>query len=597
MDNTLRFTRVISHYDPFVLEDNEEMKFMAPVYLKDAGLHDFLEDCCRATRHIGTSRNRGLGNVLISVCKDDFATGAGEKKTEESEESGCRGLLMGLEPEKKVKITFHIRLDAPVTLPGCDELNTSIPARSVIGCLAGNYLRKGSAEDGIFRSLFLNGDVSWSALTPVIGGVISDPAPMMLVKLKNDGNRLINHLSEKNSGWKSLKPKTLDGAFASMHFSSEGNDIVYSIAEPQLHTVYHYALNGAARDQDGGSEDETGELYMQDSIDAGMVYGGTVNCTAKMAEEVIRCLTESEFRFGRSRSAQYAACSLKGHPNVEVDPEYRIQIKEGELVYVILKSDLALLKDGIFVTDAENIRKALAHALGVSEEMPSGGQDYCRYHTVGGYQVLWHLQKPQIPVVRAGSVYCFEASGKSLPGSIQVGQFAQEGFGVCRILGETEMRNASCVKKGSIDRAEYEGNPARLHAVYIKLLAESGVETIRRYALDYPIAGKRLPVGRLRLMLSQAEEYPDLLRMIGTIKESDVSSENEISRKKISEDLVKGLYAEDGNSNISWKKLLKGEAGLWEEIQRHPEAEKLLWENWKVPLEIILHKQYYQKER
>ena len=98
-------------------------------------------------------------------------------------------------------------------------------------------------------------------------------------------------------------------------------------------------------------------------------------------------------------------------------------------------------------------------------------------------------------------------------------------------------------------------------------------------------------------MLSQAEEYPDLLRMIGTIKESDVSSENEISRKKISEDLVKGLYAEDGNSNISWKKLLKGEAGLWEEIQRHPEAEKLLWENWKVPVEIILHKQYYQKER
>lgn len=45
VDNTLRFTRVISRYDPFTLKDNSEMVFMAPVYLdtSDKKLHDFLK--------------------------------------------------------------------------------------------------------------------------------------------------------------------------------------------------------------------------------------------------------------------------------------------------------------------------------------------------------------------------------------------------------------------------------------------------------------------------------------------------------------------------------------------------------------------------
>ena len=109
---------------------------------------------------------------------------------------------------KDITISYKIALDSPVTLPGCDELNTSIPARSVIGCLAGNYLKHGSAGDEEFQNLFLNGMVRWSALTPVVKGVISDPVPMMLVKLKNSKGRMINHLTEDSDKWKKLKPKT-----------------------------------------------------------------------------------------------------------------------------------------------------------------------------------------------------------------------------------------------------------------------------------------------------------------------------------------------------------------------------------------------------
>ena len=597
VDNTLRFTRVISHYDPFTLEDGVEMEFEAPFYLynEDPELRQYLEDCCRATRHIGTLRNRGLGNISITVCRKENSIE--KERVKEEGERKNREVLGRMKPEERVGITFRIMLDAPVTLPGCDELNTSIQARSVIGCLAGNYLRKGSAKDKAFRSLFLNGDVCWSALTPVIGGVISDPVPMMLVKLKNGGNRLINHLSEENEAWKMLKPKTLDGAFASLHMSPDGKNVSWMTAEPSIHTSYHYAIHTTVQDETQSSGKMERILYTQDSIDAGMIYGGTVTCSAGMAGEVIRCLTEADLRFGRSRSAQYAACSMYGWPQIEADREERLQTEKGQKIYVILKSDLALQKDGYYVTDPETVRSILAQEIGISSEIPEGCQDYCRYHTVGGYQNMWQMQKMQVPVVKAGSVYCFRSSGECLPRLIRTGQFAQEGFGVCRIYTEGEMKMASRAEEGMIDRAEQENGEDRMHAVYVRLLAEAGLETVRKHALDYPYSDSRLPIGRLRTMLSQAQGYGDLLRMIRTMKESDVSSENEVSRKAVSENLMKELYGEGKNGSISWEKLLEQEPELWKEIQRYPEAEKILQKNWKIPLKILLHRQHYQKER
>ena len=148
---------------------------------------------------------------------------------------------------------------------------------------------------------------------------------------------------------------------------------------------------------------------MQDSVDAGMIYGGTVICAANMAAEVIGCLCGAKLRFGRSRSAQYAACSLREIANLEPCNEKMKETEKGETVYVILKSDLILQKEGRFVTSEEEVRGILADRMGFTDRLPEGKQDYCRYHTIGGYQSAWKLQKPHVPAVRAGSVYCFEA--------------------------------------------------------------------------------------------------------------------------------------------------------------------------------------------
>ena len=102
-----------------------------------------LEHCCAATRHMGTHRNRGLGNVRLA-----YIRGAGKPAAPQNPALPDAGM---------VTLTYHVQLKMPLTLPGCGEQLTAIPARSVIGCLAGAYLRQGTAADAAFRQLFLDG--------------------------------------------------------------------------------------------------------------------------------------------------------------------------------------------------------------------------------------------------------------------------------------------------------------------------------------------------------------------------------------------------------------------------------------------------------
>lgn len=616
VDNTLRFTRVISHYDPLEPENKKEMCFQAPFFLetKDSVLLKLFDACCKATRHIGTNRNRGLGNVQIFIHEN-------KQEKELSQNKNIQTLKNVIMEQKKetVKhsseqsvISYKISLDSPVTLPGCDELNTSIPARSVIGCMAGNYLKTGSASDKTFKDLFLNGTVCWSALTPVVEGVISDPVPMMLVKLKNDKNRRINHLVEETDDWKKMKPKTMDGSFAAVVEDEKTHEQVYYVAEPEIHTVYHNSINRRLTDFTGESQNI---LYMQDSIDAGMIYGGTVTCPANMENLVIACLKASSLRFGRSRSAQYAACSLCDDLIVGKKMQKMLKTEKGEIIYVILKSDLIYQKNGLYTTDSRDIRAAIAEKLKLSAKVPDNCFDYCRYHTIGGYQSVWQLQKPQIPAVRAGSIYCFESDGGTFPDEISIGGFSQEGMGVCSVTTRKNLMNIIQVKPGKINRIEIENDQKRKDKIYTELLVSVGIETMQRYALDYlDKVPANLPLARLRLMLSESNSYEELQDLINTMKDSDVSSEKETSKREDSAKFLESIYGEvssdrksssgrkktedmDASKKKILKKILESESDLWEAVEQNEKAEKLLMKKWKLPLEIILHAQHYKKER
>lgn len=600
VENSLRFTRVVGKYDPFAEEDATELVFLAPFSMNtdNQELKDFFNSCILATRHIGSSRNRGLGNISISVVE--------ENNTKEEKPP----FVWDGDSAEQVLISFKISLDAPVTLPGCDELSMSIPARSLIGCLTSEYLKTGSAMDELFNRLFLNGEVRYSPLTPVINGSISDPAPMVLVKLKNDNGRLINYLSESGDEWKKYKPKTLDGSFSAI-IAKPNTSPMYIVSDLSVNTSYHFALNRENPDPFISTSQDSRTLYMQDSLSAGMIYGGTIVCTSELAEKLVPLLNRARLSFGRSKSAQYASCSLYGTPSVVPYKNPTKDTRKGETLYVILKTDLALLKNGMYLTQCEEIRDAITDALGVSADHPENAQDHCRYHTVGGFQTLWQLQKPQIPVVRAGSVYCFNADGEKVPSVIQVGALSQEGFGLCYVLTQEDMQKRSIVETGKVDIKKPKSHEERISQTYDKLLAFTAVEAMKSYAVLLANEAReeerkknavkmrlpKLPVGRLRLMLAESKDVKDFLSLIATMKESDVSSEQECSKKARCEVLVRKMYIDDTTEEVTFQKLLSKEKGLWETLKDHKKALLNVNENWKVPMETLLHHLHYMKER
>ena len=573
VDNTLRFTRVLTKNN-MVFNEKEPVSFNAPVYLNDEDEEqlELLKACCKGTRHLGTGRNRGLGNVKISLCKTDNKNNAIE--------------IADFKPDDDCfyEMKYKITLDSSVCVPAIDDIGTMIPARSVIGCLGGYYAKKYHGTDDTFRHLFLDGSVKWSSLTPVIGGEISSVVPTMLVKLKNDHGRMINIFSESDEEWKKLKPKTMDGYFACQQ-KENGKISGYQVASVETHAQYHNNMSK-----------ET--LYMQDSIDEGYIYGGTVIFEGRYYDKIVEILTGADLRFGRSRNVQYSNCRLMQVATpVEYHPERnKKNINPGEKLYVVLKTDMVMNKEGIYLTDNKDIRKEIAQAL--ETEDCDCEMDHIKYGVVGGYNNMWHMQKPQIPTIKAGSVFCFEARKTTVAGEIMLGEFQQEGFGRCEVITEQEIIGIQNVEVLDVDRQQYSTDSQTTKNIEGKLTELMVRELLLKYSKDFEVNDptakkKKLPIGRLRLMLSEADNYNALLAKIDTMKTSDVSSESD-GKKKICLEFVHSFY---GKEAIDWKMLLAESPQLYDALEKDRDMlTKIEKKYWKLPLELKLHELHYDKE-
>lgn len=95
-DGSLRFTRVLGQYDP--LDKTKALVFEASVRLENASPEAvrLLEHCCAATRHMGTHRNRGLGNVRLA-----YIRGAGKPAAPQNPALPDAGM---------VTLTYHVQL-------------------------------------------------------------------------------------------------------------------------------------------------------------------------------------------------------------------------------------------------------------------------------------------------------------------------------------------------------------------------------------------------------------------------------------------------------------------------------------------------------
>ena len=583
VDGSLRFINVLKHYDPIDKNHGKEIEFFADVEgdFSD-NLKELLNACCKAVRHIGLNRNRGLGNVSLEFISDN--NNSVQKIT-----------VDGLDPEKNYLLQYKIVNVSALTLPDCDETRTSIPSKSVIGILAGRYLT-GHAKDATFDKLFLDGSVIWSDLNPIVNGQMSYPVPMFVAKLKNYNGKLVNRFADNGElDWKSLKPKTMDTGY----MSEDKKD--FFISDLPLRSIYHNSVRSKKLNGDG--------LYVQDSIDSGYVYGGTVRAQGKYIGVIADLLQQGTLRFGRSRSAQYATCHLIDISMKELVETEHKSANVGEPILVCLKSDMLLYNDsGAPISTTDDVRKSIAVALDLSDEIPEHYYDLVRFNTTGGYQRMWQLQKPHVQVVSAGSVFCFTAKKGAYPIEAQIGRNKQEGNGICRIFSHAELQAIKNINKGRIDRAtdsfeesgtyQKQFRSAVIANACMEQVADNA-ESISKHIAD--LKGKKaegnkkrkgIPTGRMRLMAFEAIDYADLRKKVDEIKESDIDSAS-IGRRWECHELLDMLFGSD-RKKISCRAML----GIGKDVDEEAfgidkDVQSMLEMSWKKPLDIVLHSLHY----
>lgn len=501
---SLRFMRIVDHYSPL---DGKETTFTAQVEA-DEKYYSQLEKICRATRNIGYKRSRGFGAVSCRLSASDRA----------------RSLNIGgtaADDEKNYEIQYLVRANFPVMLPGTrsDETDDYISGTSIMGFFAAQYLKAHDA-DGKFEDIFLKDNVIFSNLYITSeNGTASVPAPSAVAKDKTaDKSHYVNLLVCEKSD--AVMSKPLKGGYF-----ADGSEV-----KVKTETIYHHSKKG------------DGTLYTQTCISEGQCFGGSIIGKGKYLREILEILGRGIITVGRSKTAQYSECEVIYANIKETAAEY-LKHNAGDKIAAVFCSDALFLNEsGTGCTDFEYV----CGQLGISDAAEE--LSFMKYKTLTGYMSAGRYKKPHLHVIKAGSTICFAADNKPIPQTAFFGDKNGEGLGMVRFVKAEEIMTLGGIKFPAAEsKFTSEGLLTEL------LDKNAGREKMRLEAINYAENKRALLkeltssfVGRVLLMIRQAESYDDLLKRIESVKDE--------KKQEKASDIAK--TAEQYKDNGAWREYL-----------------------------------------
>ena len=419
-EGTLRFIRVVNKDYP---NSDNPMCFYAPIEFDDEYENE-IKKTCKALRNIGYHRNRGLGAVECSLTD---MTDTFQLKEQ------------AFEDETEYEMRYQIFLDGDLMLPSSDSSHSMdyIPGTSVLGALAARY--KGEN----FEDLFLSENVRFSNL------YISDseghafyPAPKFLAKIKaateEEDKGIKNTIGVKSESCDNNEPPKQYKPLKKGYINKD-----YGYIEPERKIVYHNNING----MDGG-------LYMQYCICGGQYFSGTITAKGKYLKEIYPLFGNGVIYIGRSRTAQYAVCSIVDI-TVNKANNNTFTAKQGSVVAFVLQSDVILTdENGVFTADSFALLNTLKNDNLIFEEEDSAVTDKTAIAAkiISGYNAKWNLKKPQITAFAAGSAVIARVNADTeLPKQMLIGEKRNEGFGVISVI---ENADSYAVKEAKTNSGE-----------------------------------------------------------------------------------------------------------------------------------------------
>lgn len=411
-DSSLRFTRTLSHYLPYNPDEETCFIFRVSGVSKEDATE--FERICKALRHIGLMRTRGLGFVKAEY--------------EQVDENSSASNTVIFKRDKNFLLPLHILLTEPLLIASCDNnaCVEYVPGTAVLGAFARLAVIAGMDDDE-FSDLFLLGKVRYGNLyISDKKGTRTIPAPHFMRKLKStkrekDGVIITEHQakegmpvsdSEKFDPNEDIPKALKNKSVSSMNLSN--------IIDVLTETQYHH------------SRGEDAMLYTQDSISAGQYLYGEIESSDKaLLERLKGILVNGDLRLGRSRSAQYSGCKLldcKRQDTVSTAPA-------GKRFVFCLESDAVLFNNnGINTTDPKELKNALGIPRKTEVEYDLG------FKLIHGYNAKRNMRNLPVAAFAMGSTV--KAELPCAPScEPYIGYRNAEGFGRVRVYSEEDIIN------------------------------------------------------------------------------------------------------------------------------------------------------------
>lgn len=397
---SLRFIRTITHFLPYDTAEETAFEF-AVKGVPDIYAHEFGR-ICKALRHIGLNRTRGLGAV----------------KAVYKHTSDCGGGNAGIEPFKRGEewvLPLHIEITEPVLIATADssECMEYVPGTALLGAFARLAVLDGIKDEN-FDELFLSGKVSFGNLH-VSGacGKWTIPAPHFMRKLKStekerDG-RIVTVFDDTVINTDTDTPKILKGKTA---YAAD----LTSIINTRTETRYHH------------SRGDDATLYTQTSLMPGQYLRGEITSNDERSLKTLASLLKKgDLRLGRSRSAQYSGCRVLPYEAVS-ENAHAHPLNVNSTVFV-LESDVVLFDDnGLNTIDPQ----VLACKMGIPKDAKVKFD--LAFKLVHGYNSKRNLRNIPVQAFQMGSTVTVE---DYVPDKhrFTVGMRLSEGFGRIRVYG------------------------------------------------------------------------------------------------------------------------------------------------------------------
>lgn len=310
-ENSLRVMRVI----------NKGNKIYFPISVSDCTDEEeaFLKDAIACMRHIGTSRNRGLGLVecrFVSVMENPPKAFVSNKKA--------------------TKVRFSIKLKSECVLD-----RSYVPASAMFGVCTSLYLKaygltRATAQyDDKFKRLFMSGLLKLTDAYPSYDHNISIPTPRCFKFEKDNEDTVMNLLKYYDEN----KRYTGTG----FEFCQISDKSLRKIIVDKTNNFHH------VRDEDPavGRPGKKDSIYEYEATASGTIFTGEIESTEENIEILTKLLHNTTANIGKSRKSQYGLCEITIFEanNSEAYDDFDLDdfCEENENLSILLLSDMIVL--------------------------------------------------------------------------------------------------------------------------------------------------------------------------------------------------------------------------------------------------------------